>query len=114
VAVVAVMAEARDLQKSVGSGDGAWFASSDGNGRGQLRGMDGSMASLADTERFTPTVWLYDNYPGGIGLSEPLYRRSAELVTLAHQLIEHCDCNGGCPGCVGPVLAAELREQDSP
>ncbi|MGH8105039.1 MAG: DEAD/DEAH box helicase, partial [Arenimonas sp.] len=30
VATVAVMAEARDLQKAVGSGDGTWFAVSDG------------------------------------------------------------------------------------
>jgi DEAD/DEAH box helicase domain-containing protein len=43
VATVAVMAEARDLQKAVGSGDGAWFAQADGNGRGQLRGSDGTL-----------------------------------------------------------------------
>ena len=42
VATVAVMADARDLQKSVGNGDGAWFATADGRraraaarGRGQ-------------------------------------------------------------------------------
>ena len=31
---VSVMAEARDLQKAVGSGDGAWFASGESRGRG--------------------------------------------------------------------------------
>ncbi len=44
VATVAVMAEARDLQKSVGNGDGAWFVSADISGRGQLRGSDGQPA----------------------------------------------------------------------
>ncbi len=38
VATVAVMADARDLQKSVGNGDGSWFAIADQSGRGQLRG----------------------------------------------------------------------------
>src|SRR6476619_5116780 len=44
VAKVAVMADAADLQKAVGSGDGAWFATADGRGRGQLRSTDGSVA----------------------------------------------------------------------
>ena len=30
---------------------------------------------------FEPDVVLYDNYPGGIGQSDPLFRRSEELVT---------------------------------
>ena len=42
VAQVAVMAESRDLQKAVGSGDGTWFATADQRGRGQLRDGDGA------------------------------------------------------------------------
>ena len=81
VATVAVMADARDLQKAVGSGDGAWFAVADSRGRGQLRGDDGSLSTPRDGCRcFTPTVFLYDNFPGGIGLSEPLWRRQSELL----------------------------------
>ena len=107
VASVSVMAEARDLQKAVGSGDGAWFASSDGRGRGQLRGGDGKPMDPAAPEQFIPTVYLYDAYPGGIGLSEPLYHRRAELVARARALLDACDCRAGCPACAGPVLAAD-------
>ena len=107
VATVAVMAEGRDLRQAVGSGDGAWFAHTDGRGRGQLRGADGQPGSPDAAERFTPTVYLYDNYPGGIGLSEPLWRRQAELVQRARELVAACDCAAGCPACVGPVLAAD-------
>jgi DEAD/DEAH box helicase domain-containing protein len=118
VATVAVMAEARDLQKAVGSGDGAWFATADGLGRGQLRGTDGALARLDDDalvgDRFTPTVYLYDNFPGGVGLSEPLWRRQAELVQRAGELVAACDCRGGCPACVGPVLAADETREQSP
>ena len=106
VAGVAVMAEARDLRKAVGSGDGAWFVESDGRGRGQIRSDDGS-AAAATGERFLPTVYLYDNYPGGVGLSEPLWHRQQELLLRARELVAGCECRVGCPACVGPVLAAD-------
>jgi DEAD/DEAH box helicase domain-containing protein len=107
VATVAVMAEARDLQKSVGSGDGAWFVNADTRGRGQLRGADGQPTALPPGAPFTPTVYLYDAFPGGIGLSEPLFNRREDLIAQSVTLIERCDCRGGCPACVGPVLAAD-------
>jgi DEAD/DEAH box helicase domain-containing protein len=114
VASVAVMAEARDLQKAVGSGDGAGIASQDAGGRGQWRGLDGSPLPPQACDRFTPTAYLYDNFPGGVGLSEPLFRRRAELVERARELVLGCDCRGGCPACVGPVLAADERAEVSP
>ncbi len=107
VARVAVMAEATDLQKAVGDGNGAWFAASDGSGRGQARGGDGEIADLDAGERFAPTLYLYDQYPGGVGLSEPLWRRQRELLDHAIGLVRRCDCKAGCPACVGPVLAAD-------
>jgi DEAD/DEAH box helicase domain-containing protein len=120
VATVAVMADARDLQKSVGNGDGAWFATQDANGRGQLRGGEheaplGGPVAMLEVQQFVPTVYLYDNFPGGVGLSEPLWLRQTELVGRALELVERCDCRAGCPACVGPVLAAdEDREQTTP
>src|SRR4029077_4675912 len=48
-------------------------------------------------------IFVYDNYPGGIGFSAPLYRMHRELVDTTHRLIADCDCENGCPGCVGPV-----------
>ncbi len=48
-------------------------------------------------------LFIYDNYPGGIGFSEPLYRMHRELLEGTRSLIAECDCEAGCPGCVGPV-----------
>lgn len=111
VATLAVMADARDLQKAVGNGDGAWFATGDAGGRGRLRGADGQEIAPFELQQFVPTIYLYDNFPGGVGLSEPLWTRQAELVQRAAELVERCDCRAGCPACVGPVLAAdEARE----
>lgn len=114
VATVAVMAEAHDLQKAVGSGDGGWFAIAGSQSRGQLRGSDGAPIDAEQTSAFTPTVFLYDNFPGGVGLSEPLWRRQAELVKRAMEVVAACDCRGGCPACVGPVLAVDEDRERSP
>jgi DEAD/DEAH box helicase domain-containing protein len=52
---------------------------------------------------FSAKIFVYDNYPGGIGFSEPLYRMHHELLEGTRTLIGSCDCENGCPGCVGPV-----------
>jgi DEAD/DEAH box helicase domain-containing protein len=51
----------------------------------------------------SPRIFVYDNYPGGIGFSAPLYEMHGELLARTRQLIADCDCEQGCPGCVGPV-----------
>jgi DEAD/DEAH box helicase domain-containing protein len=48
-------------------------------------------------------VYVYDNYPGGIGFSAPLFQMHDELLTSTRRLIGDCGCANGCPGCVGPV-----------
>jgi len=48
-------------------------------------------------------IFVYDNYPGGIGLSEPLYRLHGRLLRESEALIASCACRDGCPSCVGPV-----------
>ena len=50
-----------------------------------------------------PTIFIYDNYPGGIGFSEPLFGLHGPLLTHTRGLIEECACEAGCPACVGPV-----------
>lgn len=54
---------------------------------------------LADGQ---PVVVLYDQIPAGIGLSESLFHQHEELLSRSLELIEHCPCLDGCPGCVGP------------
>ncbi|MBR3904166.1 MAG: DEAD/DEAH box helicase [Clostridia bacterium] len=50
-----------------------------------------------------PTLIIYDNCPGGIGLSEKAFRMRKALFTHALTLVNDCECEGGCPSCVGPV-----------
>ncbi|MDR1438779.1 MAG: DEAD/DEAH box helicase [Clostridiales bacterium] len=50
-----------------------------------------------------PTVFIYDNYPGGVGFSDKLYELHKELFETALKIIGECSCAGGCPSCVGPA-----------
>ena len=56
---------------------------------------------VADEEE--PTIFVYDNYPGGIGFSEPLFGLHHRLLAHTRTLIERCPCELGCPACVGPI-----------
>ena len=49
-----------------------------------------------------PTIYIYDNFPGGVGFSEKLYDTDIQLLKAARQVIMECDCEDGCPSCVGP------------
>ena len=69
-----------------------------GEGEGAGWGPD-----AGDGESQVPTIFLYDAYPGGIGLSEPLYRLHDRLLAESRALIAACDCRDGCPSCVGPA-----------
>jgi DEAD/DEAH box helicase domain-containing protein len=64
---------------------------------------DRTRARLLRAERFEPTLYLYDNQPGGIGLSERLFEVLAPLVARARETLGACRCQAGCPSCVGPV-----------
>lgn len=61
-------------------------------------------AVLRDPVTEQPTLYIYETYPGGVGLSEKLYVQHIPLFESALALIEACPCREGCPSCVGPVL----------
>jgi DEAD/DEAH box helicase domain-containing protein len=54
-------------------------------------------------ETYEPNLYLYDNYPGGVGLSAPLHAMLAKLLAGAAEVLERCPCESGCPSCVGPA-----------
>ncbi len=58
---------------------------------------------------YEPDLFLYDNYPGGIGQSQPLFEKRARMLKQALELVSACPCEAGCPSCVGPL--GEVGEQ---
>src|SRR5262245_10078191 len=62
----------------------------------------GGVGGVPDALATDPNVFIYDNYPGGIGFSRPLYEMHGLLLERTRDLIAGCPCESGCPSCVGP------------
>jgi DEAD/DEAH box helicase domain-containing protein len=46
------------------------------------------------------TIFVYDGYPGGVGLTRNGYDRLPEMLARTRELLADCPCDGGCPSCV--------------
>ena len=57
------------------------------------------------------TIFIYDGYENGIGISEKLYARFDRLVEVTHQMVSECGCDDGCPAC---VLTARCGDGNEP
>jgi len=71
------------------------------------RDVGSSVDAGVDGSTFHPTIFIYDNFPGGIGLSRPLYEIREEVLEATRTLIQSCSCDDGCPSCVGPTAMAK-------
>ena len=67
------------------------------------RDLGVAMGTAPPPAVFEPDLYLYDNYPGGVGQSAPLYEMTAGLLRDTAELLARCPCGDGCPSCVGPV-----------
>ncbi len=45
-------------------------------------------------------VFIYDGYPGGVGLAERAFEVIEELLGKTVDLIASCECETGCPSCI--------------
>jgi len=87
VAAMRMLSEPGDIGRAVGDGNAEWFATVGPNGRGTLLNKEGEAVDPMGLQRFTPTLFLYDNYPGGIGISAPLFENRAAIVEDARALV---------------------------
>ena len=97
VAQLLLMCDGHDIGISIGGGEQGEPIDLTRRGRSALSAVE------APTLSDEPRIFVYDNYPGGVGFSEPLFRMDEELRRRTHELIAGCECQHGCPTCVGPV-----------
>jgi DEAD/DEAH box helicase domain-containing protein len=90
VAQLLLMCDRQDIGISIGSGE---------------QGDETDLTRMGVPSKLSeePRIFIYDNYPGGIGFSEPLFEMHENLLARTRELIAGCECQHGCPGCVGPV-----------
>jgi DEAD/DEAH box helicase domain-containing protein len=62
---------------------------------------------------FEPTIYIYDSYPNGIGFAEVLFEKSAEVFEKTLEAIQRCNCERGCPSCVGPPVRSSDNHKDA-
>ena len=93
IAALMLMCDQRDLGLAFGQGDDA---------HGETRPTGGRTA-MPEQLGDEPRIYLYDAFPGGIGFSAPLFAMHHDLLDRTRQLIAGCDCDHGCPTCVGPI-----------
>nr|WP_263325948.1 DEAD/DEAH box helicase [Neobacillus sp. Marseille-Q6967] len=60
-----------------------------------------------------PTIFFYDRYPGGIGLSEKIYGGMVEVFSETKKMIHHCLCKSGCPSCIGTDAVSDTAKEDT-
>ena len=107
LAALFLMCDRHDLGVAVGD-----------NGQGEarvekgLRRFSPGEPPAAPGLDYEPNVFIYDNYAGGIGLSEPLYQLHPRLLAESRSLIAACPCRDGCPSCVGPAGEAGTRGKE--
>ncbi len=101
IAPLFLMCDVRDLGSWLG--DGPPPAGSDRAAAPRVLTAQGTRARLLAEERFEPTLYLYDNQPGGVGLTERLFELFEPLLARARETLRACPCRAGCPSCVGPV-----------
>ncbi|WP_144481449.1 DEAD/DEAH box helicase [Cytobacillus oceanisediminis] len=59
-----------------------------------------------------PTIFFYDRYPGGIGLSEKIYSGIEEILKQTKQMVLNCQCSDGCPSCIGTDTTSIHSKKD--
>ena len=62
---------------------------------------------------YDPTVFIFDAYPGGIGLFREPVREARRADPRPQARSSTCPCEHGCPMCVGPTLEVGPSAKDS-
>ncbi|MGM0577587.1 MAG: DEAD/DEAH box helicase [Myxococcota bacterium] len=104
-ATVTLMCAGGDLGRAVGDRSAGVFV--------PLESMPGQPGPDEPGSDFSPTVFLYDSMPGGVGLADELHKRFHEILPRALDLLRRCRCGGrGCPACLGalPHYDGQARE----
>jgi DEAD/DEAH box helicase domain-containing protein len=104
IAALHLMCDPHDLNRCVGDRGAKWFLR-------LTRDSKGIYTSFTSPEEipeekidlFEPTLFIYDNYPGGMGFSHQLFDDTKSLLEKTQRLISKCECPYGCPSCVGPI-----------
>jgi DEAD/DEAH box helicase domain-containing protein len=70
----------------------------------------GGLSTNVHFQTGRPTIFIYDGYPGGVGIARRGFERFERLIADAAKLIGECPCADGCPSCVQSPKCGNLNE----
>jgi DEAD/DEAH box helicase domain-containing protein len=113
MAALHLMSDPHDLCRCVGDRGAKWFLRLTRDSKGIYSSFDRQEEiSLEAMDLFEPTLFLYDNYPGGMGFSHQLFDDTRMLLERTLKLVSQCKCQYGCPSCVGPSKEMGERSKE--
>jgi DEAD/DEAH box helicase domain-containing protein len=60
----------------------------------------GGLATEYHAQTGTATIFIYDGFPGGVGLSRQAFQQHRGLIDLTLGALQNCPCEDGCPSCI--------------
>jgi len=70
-----------------------------------LMADQGDIGTVVDANNTgSPTLFVYDRYPYGIGYAARLYDGMDKVLADTLKVIKTCQCTEGCPSCVGSAM----------
>jgi DEAD/DEAH box helicase domain-containing protein len=60
----------------------------------------GGIATPAHPQVGKAAIFIYDGYPGGVGLAARAYTILEDLLRRTREVVEACPCEEGCPSCI--------------
>ncbi|MEJ2071205.1 MAG: DUF1998 domain-containing protein, partial [Syntrophobacterales bacterium] len=60
----------------------------------------GGISTTAHPQVGKAAIFIYDGYPGGVGLAARAYTILEDLLRRTQEVIEACPCEEGCPSCI--------------
>ena len=70
----------------------------------------GGLSTNVHLQTGSPTIFIYDGHPGGVGIAARGYTEFGRLLGDASRLIGECPCADGCPSCVQSPKCGNLNE----
>lgn len=60
----------------------------------------GGVSKNMHEDTLNATIFIYDGFEGGIGLTNKAFKLFEEIIKMAYELVRDCDCESGCPACI--------------
>ncbi|MGZ8786434.1 MAG: DEAD/DEAH box helicase [Acidimicrobiia bacterium] len=70
----------------------------------------GGLSTPFHPETGAGTIFIYEAYPGGAGISAIAFDKGADHLEATREMIDACPCDEGCPSCVQSPKCGNFNE----